>query len=191
MKIADSKQGGVEVQRTNYSGYGTTKIENILIVGKSKGNPSNASTYIDSAGIMTSHNENLMVDNIRFHNFDSNMSAFRSCSVCFRIRKTVSGATTGFINNVKFYNVEKRVSWQSLKNDIYLDMDGSLTGLNKKTWISAFFPHLINDDCHRDQTVKFNDSIICNSNVQIRRILFTGLQPNDNFMYKDIKVNKI
>ena len=188
MKIADSKQGGIEIQRTNYSGYGTTKIENVLIVGFSKGNPGNESSIKDAAGIMTSHNENLMMDNIRFHNFGPNMPAFHSCSVCNHFKMTVSGAVTGYINNVKFYNVQKKVRWTSLKNEIYMDMDGSLTETGERKYISGFFPHMVNKDCHRDQTIKFNDSIICNSNVQIRRILFTGLSPFDLFKYKEIKV---
>ena len=187
MQVADSREGAFEIQRTNYSGYGTTKIENALIIGKSKGNPSNDSTYNNTAGILTAHNENLMIDNIRFHNFHKGMATFHSCGSCFIAKYKVSGAITNYINNVKFYNVVSRIKWISMKNDIYLDMDGSLTGTGKKTWISGYFPHLINSDCVRDKTEKFDDCVICNYNVQIRRILFTGFHP-DIFLQKEMKV---
>ena len=188
MKIADSKQSAFVIQVTNYSSYETTKIENALIVGKSYGNPSNDSTYMNTAGILTSHNENLIVSNIRFHNFGNNMAAFHSCAFCFNTKKRVSGAITTFIKGIKFYNVKTKLKWISLKNDIFLDIDGSLTGKGEKSWIAGFFPHLINPNCKRDQSIEFNDSIICNSKVEIRRILFTGFNPLDLFLYKQIKV---
>ena len=85
------------------------------------------------------------------------------------------------------------------KNDVIYDEDGSLStafdGTSRPSaTIVGNFPHIaINEtNCQPATTVaSWDNAIICNQNVQIRRIFFTNLMDKKNFLMQNIKVISI
>lgn len=112
-----------------------------MIVGHS----ANADDFTLAAsphGIITPRTERFIVGNVKFFNFDlNNMAALGSCSHCFHAASTDSGARTVKFHDLSFTNVSKRIRYQEPWRAIYLDLDGSLTGLESNSWATANWKH--------------------------------------------------
>jgi hypothetical protein len=59
---------------------------------------------------------------------------------------------------------------------IFFDADGSLTGLGPNTWAIAHFLHNQQPECKTDLNAYGGQ--ICDSTVQVRRIVFFEANPN-------------
>jgi hypothetical protein len=62
--------------------------------------------YHNTRGVRTPGTDNFFVKNVKFYNFNENMSAFSSCSG----GRVLGGVTTKF-EGLEFVNVVNRVFW--------------------------------------------------------------------------------
>jgi len=116
---------------------------------------------------------------VHFTNLDYEGSgAFGSCSKCFFADSTDSDARTVTLNKLTFDDatVPIRAKWQEPWKSIYYDLDGSFTNFGPQSWASPYFLHNVQPECYVNLTVY--NGIICNSSVQVRRIVYHGPKPN-------------
>jgi hypothetical protein len=126
------------------------------------------------------------VHNVKFYNFDkSGKAAFGSCSHCFSVPSTDSGARTTTFSNIYFDStVTQKIRYETPFRDIFYDKDGSLTGLGPNSWATPYWRHNEQPECKvRDEF----DGLICDNTIQIRRIVFYNYAPNIFFLM-DMKV---
>jgi hypothetical protein len=131
------------------------------------------------------------VSNVRFYNFDlAGKAAIGSCSHCFHPASTDSGARTVTFSNLKFdqATVPIKIRYQAPYRDIFYDLDGTLTGLGPRTWATPYYLHNHQPECIVNKTVY--DGILCNSNVQVRRMVFNEYSPSI-FEIMPLKILKI
>jgi hypothetical protein len=92
----------------------------------------NTETYLDVSsphGIINPRQENFVVKNIKFYNFDFNdAAAISSCSHCSHDGSTDTGARTVTFSNLYFDpdTVPRRIRYGSPYNAIFFDTDGTL-----------------------------------------------------------------
>lgn len=151
-------------------------INGALIIGRSD-NADFITNTTASWGIITPRTENFQVHNVNFFNFDvAEKAALGSCSHCFFADSTDSGARTVTFSNIHFdSSVTIKIRYQFPWRDIFYDTDGSLTGLGPNTWALPYFPHNDQPECITDMQVY--DGLLCNSSVQVRRVVFYNFSP--------------
>lgn len=114
----------------------------------------------------------MLISDVRFHNFNSEKyetTAFGSCTFCWDSTLTISGGKTTRMEKLQFHNTTKKVWWEKNRNEIYWDMDGSLTGVhgqNGGAYVTPYYPHL-NDikHCKRNEDSIYDDAIVCSDDV--------------------------
>ena len=100
------------------------------------------------------------------------MAALGSCSHCFFDATTDSGARTTSFSGLHFdpKSVLIKIRYEIPYRDIFYDMDGSLTGLGPGSWATPYFLHNDQPECQHLQYLY--DGLICNSSIQLRRVVF-------------------
>ena len=129
-------------------------------------------------GVIGARTEGLTFNNVSFYNFDGeNMASIGSCSHCFFDATTDSGARTTHFRNLYFDPTTNpvKIRYETPYRDIFYDLDGSLTGLGPGSWATPWYPHNLQPEC-QGYLKEFN-GIICNSSVQIRRVVFYNYLP--------------
>jgi len=118
------------------------------------------------------------VHNVKFYNFDiAGKAAIGSCSHCFATPSTDSGGRTVVFSNLYFdKSVLIKIRYQEPRREIFYDLDGTLTGLGPKTWTTPYWKHNDQPGCQLQASVY--DGLICDSSVEVRRIIFYNYQPN-------------
>jgi hypothetical protein len=126
---------------------------------------------------------------VKFFNFDfNNAAALGSCSHCFHPAATDSGARTVTFTNLAFTNVDKKIMYQYPHKAIYYDTDGTLTGKGPQSWATFYYPHHDQSECeHLEDTY---NGVVCDNNVQIRRVAFWDWKPNGLFAGMGFKILK-
>lgn len=146
----------------------------------------NTETYLDVSsphGIINPRQENFVVKNIKFYNFDFNdAAALGSCSHCFHDAATDQGARTVTFSNLYFDpdTVPRRIRYETPYKAIFFDTDGTLTDLGPNTWATFYQrSHSYWDACQYDADIedKFN-GVICDDTVEIRSIKFSTYTPS-------------
>ena len=193
-KIAESRLCGVKIGQTNLTREDMANLNGILIVGLSK-NPENDTTiYRNARGIMTPRTDFLMINNISLYNFSLqyNMVAFESCADCNTLLKITGGKTTKFAN-VTFNNVDSKIVWGGTKKEIYLDLDGTLTGTGNRSMITPYYPHLSGlPECLTIlNSSLYDDAVLCNQSLQLRSLMFRNPIPNEMYRGLEIRVLRI
>jgi hypothetical protein len=191
-KLADNLVGGVEISEPNYSPlYNSTRVLNALIVGISANPtpPMRDFNYFNTRGVITGRAEGLLVEDVRFYNFNARMAAFGSCSHCWHPAARDSGGRTTKFSKLSFNNVTVRIAFIVPRNDIFQDLDGTFTDLPGGGWITPFYPHLAVPECKYDPLVF--DGVVCNNKVQVRRIAFFHPEPLDPFKGMPLNVWRI
>ncbi|TNV88211.1 hypothetical protein FGO68_gene8985 [Halteria grandinella] len=187
-KVADNLLAGIEFEKTLNITNGTgVHIYNALIVGRSK-NADELTNTTDSRGIIGSRTENFYVNKVRFYGFDvGDKAAIAACSHCFSPPSTDSGARTASFSNLHFdpATVTRKIRYQEPWRDIYFDIDGSLTGLGPGSWATPYWRHNHQPECQK--RLAEYDGLICNSSVQVRRVVFYKYLPN-YFENMDMKI---
>ena len=187
LKFADNLQSGIELTIGGAHAMQKLVISNVLAVGLTENAADNGVNLNDSIiynyywdrptrGIVTTRNDGVLVSDVRFYDWPPGTVAFMDCSHCEKNPATDSGARTAFIEKV-YYSPSfkgRKIQWNIPLRGIFRDLDGTLTG--KKGWATAYFPHNDVPECTRDET-NFN-GLICNDNVQVRRIVFYNYAPN-------------
>lgn len=56
-------------------------------------------------------------------------------------------------------------------NAIFNDLDGSLTDKGPDTWATHYYPHLVNENCEKIESL----GVACDSSVKMRRIAFDAV----------------
>jgi len=85
------------------------------------------------------------------------------------------GGQTTFFSNLSFYNSSPHVPyvfWNGYRRDIYVDLDGTLSNVTGGAMISPYYPHYngVSECVHEGEM--WDNAVICNSSIQLRRILF-------------------
>ena len=176
----------MEVELVNAVENGYAKIDGALIIGRSE-NADQLTNSTPSHGIIGPRTENFQVHNVKFYNFDvAGKAAFGTCSHCFSPPSTDSGGRTLTVNNIYFdQSVKIRIRYQVPYREIIYDMDGSLTGLGPNSFAMAYWRHNDWPECTKNMFVY--DGHICDSRVQVRRIVFHNYAP-DIFNMMDLKI---
>lgn len=143
-------------------------------------------------GIITSRQENFVIKNVHFYNFDwNNAAALGTCSHCFHDAATDEGART--ITTSGFYfdsTVPRRIRYQTPFKAIFKDLDGTLTEQGANSWATFYYrSHLWDGECLYDTDIEDTyNGVICNSNVELRTIKFSTYTPNGLFDGMGLKV---
>lgn len=105
-KTADSKKGGMQFHKTNYTKE-LVVAKNSIIVGYSQGNkPANVDVeYNEARGFIASRTDGLKGSGLRFYNFGPTMQPLQSCSECFSMKLWVVGSKTTMFENISYTNV--------------------------------------------------------------------------------------
>jgi len=115
-------------------------------------------------GVVTPFTDNFLVNNVRFYNFNTlGQSAIGSCTHCFHEHESEGGARTVTFAKLRFTQVSQRVRYSSPNKPIYYDVDGTLTGLGAKTWVTPYYKHNDWPECQYNEAVY--NGLICDSNV--------------------------
>lgn len=178
-KTADNILAGIEFSLTDDVIDGYAMIKDALVIGKTA-NAEPETLAASPHGIIAPRSENFTIDGAHFANFDftSGMAAaLGDCSHCFHAASTDSGARTYTTSNLEFTNVPRKIRYQYPERGIFHDMDGTLTGLGADTYATKGYKHTQQPECTLDTTLF--DGVVCDNTVQIRRVTFTGYQPNN------------
>jgi hypothetical protein len=178
---------GIEFSLTEF-GDNMAQVNGALIIGKS-GNTEEKLDWSSPHGIITPRTENFSVKNVKFYNFNFNdAAALGSCSHCFHTASTDSGARTTTFTNLEFTNADKRIRYQYPWKAIFYDTDGTLTGKGANSWATFYYPHHLQSECeHLEDT---HNGVVCDNNVQVRRIAFWDWKPNGLLSGMGFKVLK-
>ena len=166
-KCADSGIAGIEYSLTNEIADGYAKITGGMIIGNTGLN--NGDGILGTSrvwGIITARSEGMTVENVSFYNFDfAGSAAIGDCSHCFHPAATDSGARTVKTTGLVFDDatVPQRIFYQLPWRGIFLDLDGSLTGLGANSWATPNWIHNNVPEC----TVSMNkyNGLICTSAI--------------------------
>ncbi|CDW80878.1 ipt tig domain containing protein [Stylonychia lemnae] len=187
-KVADNLVGGIEFSLTGDVADGYAQIIDALVIGHSQ-NAEQITMDSTFHGIITPRSENFTVNGAKFYNFDQpGHACFGSCSHCFFPASTDSGARTVTFQRIYFHSTATtKIKYQYPFRDIFFDLDGSLTGKGPHTWATPFWQHNVQPECEVDLAVY--DGIICDSTVQIRRLVHYNYAPKifDNMEMKVLK----
>jgi len=189
IKSADNSQSGLEVSQLDSFPEGMAGFKNCVIIGKSQ-NPVVMKNNFNTSGIVTPRNDKFMVEDIRFYSFDG-LKLFASCSRCeVSPASTDSGGRTIFFRQIKSDDTEsKKVYWTIPRPAIFRDLDGTLTGSSGPAWVSPYFVHNEVPQCKRDE--KWDDGLICDNSVQVRRLAFSESQPSNIFAGQPLRILRL
>ena len=191
--IAESRLSGIQISQANFTREDETRINGAVIVGISTGNKDDDITrYVSAVGLTTPRTDNLLVKSVSFYNFSSlyGMAALKSCSKCWHFRTKITGGKTTKFSNLAFNSVDRKIIWDGLKKEVYIDLDGTLIGQTGS--ITSYHPHIDGiQECYVPSQQVYDNSIICNSNVQIRPVLFRSAQPDEMFRGLEIRAFKL
>lgn len=157
---------------------GYAKVCSALVIGYSE-NADQMTYDTPSHGVIGARTEGLTFNNISFYNFDKgNKACIGSCSHCSHSASTDSGGRTTTFSGLYFdpNTTPVKIRYETPYRDIFHDLDGTLTRLGPDTWTTPWYPHNLQPECQGYLT-EFN-GIICNSSVQIRRIVFYNYLPS-------------
>jgi hypothetical protein len=177
MKTADNLLAGIEFSLTGDMIGDYAQINGALIVGMTN----NTELYLEVSsphGIITPRTENFLINNVRFYNFNFNDAAtLGSCSHCFHDAATDEGGRTVRFSNLYFDDtVLIKIRYQTPYSAIYLDLDGTLTGLGANTWATPHRESHMWDSCtHLEDEY---DGVICDNTVEVRTIKFSTYTPS-------------
>jgi hypothetical protein len=136
-------------------------------------------------GIFCPQREYWYVVNSTFVNFGTS-GALTSCNGCLSPQTLWQGADTYRFSGLKFVNTTRRIVWSPTKKDMWWDLDGSLNGL-ANTMIVQYYPHNEWPECHVPDPAVYDQSLMCNPGVRIRRLGIDNVYPNQ-LSYTDVTV---
>ncbi|EAR99597.2 IPT/TIG domain protein (macronuclear) [Tetrahymena thermophila SB210] len=187
--LLDNKQSGFNVYLTNRTDEEVI-LRNSLIVGKSLGNPADDSDLENTRGLITPRTDGFRVESTHFANFDKKMTVFKSCSFCWHFKKWVQGGKLTKFIDISYANINSnKIFWENWRREIYQDLDGSLSGRGKPSWITPSGPHLKSQtSCATtsDENNQWDDGVICTQ--QVVRIEFSNPEKFDELYTKALYV---
>ena len=133
-------------------------------------------------GLWSPQDEYFNIDGATFVNYGDN-GAIAGCNECLADDSLSQGGFTIRTNNLKFVNSHKRLLHTAPFKEIWMDMDGSLTG---QVNASVTFARAHNQwaECRVDATGALDFGLVCDPSVRIRRVQFDGVTPKEmDFLY--------
>lgn len=73
---------------------------------------------------MTPNTDGLYVENVKFYNFNENMTAIGTCAVCWHLLKNITGGATTHFKNMYFdaTTVKRKLWWEVPRREILHDL---------------------------------------------------------------------
>lgn len=193
--IADSGMAGAQFHQTNFSREFVI-LQNSIIVGRTTNNGRPLANLTDVYGIITPRTDGFKASNIAFHKFPSQMTVFKSCSVCENelVRTTVG--VCSYFSGISYTDVNASyIFWNIPYREVYYDLDGSLSGTDfdgvtrTSATVIPYFTHMdIAGQCNNATNPPlWNGSLVCGSSTVVRKIMFTNPMPTSWFPNTKIK----
>lgn len=192
--IAESGLAGIQISQTNFTSEDQALINGSIIVGLSNNPDPNPTKYNQSVGIVTPRTDFLLVNNVTFYNFIAayNMTALLSCSVCWHPKLKITGGKTTKFSNLAFNNVSRKIVWNGTREEVYVDLDGSLMGTGQSNMLTPWYPHLDGiPECTTLNSSIYDFTVSCNSSIQLRPVMFRNLVPQEMFRGLEIRAARI
>ena len=166
-KCADSGIAGIEFSMTNEIADGYAKISGGMVIGNTGVNNDDGQLGTTRVwGVITPRTEGMTVENVSFYNFNfAGSAAIGDCSHCFHPAATDSGARTVRTSGLVFdaATVPQKILYQLPYRGIFLDLDGSLTGLGPNSWATPNWAHNRVTEC--TVSLPVHNGLICTSAV--------------------------
>jgi hypothetical protein len=109
--------------------------------------------------------------------------AITGCNDCENDDNYRQGGYTVRFSGLSWVNTERRVTWQPPFKDIFMDLDGTLTGgsgvagAGPGATVLPFFAFNSWPECARDGGAVFTAGHVCSAAVVVRRLQLDGVQP--------------
>ena len=191
-KVAENPESSMEIADLIRFNGGMASISDSIIIGYTNNPVTQNDLIYQTLGLITPRNDNLLVDNVRFYNFNKSgfIAPFSSCSRCEHSpASTDSDGRTHFFKNIKYDStITNKIKWSQPRRAIFRDLDGTLTGTVGGGWVTAYYPHLITKECRRDSL--WDDGVICDNSVQVRRVTFYDMFPT-SINGQDLKILQV
>lgn len=180
-------------------------VNNSIIIGQSQTNMANSTVNYTNgmAGAITPRSGQSNITNTRFYNYPAGSVMFKTCAFCDDSELFTNLGTELFIKNVTFTNVNGNYLFMiGMKRDVIYDLDASLAasfdgntiGRTSATIVSNW-PHIASYQQSRcvnsTSPAKWDNAIICDQTVTIRRIFITNALNLNDFNNQFIKVAQL
>lgn len=143
------------------------------------------------SGAMTGRSGVTNISNVRFYSFPTGSIMFQICVLCDDLLKYTNVGTEVLLSKLTFTDINGSYLFMiGLKRDVIYDLDGSLsmafdgTARTSGTIVSNW-PHIAmaqQDKCPQaSDTAGWDNAIMCNQLVSLRRVVFTNLAPTALF----------
>jgi len=184
-KVADHHKNGMEISYSEFSTpYQTARIHDALIIGKSGNTEDDVSGAI---GLTTPQTDGLLIENVRFHNFDDDMFPLGDESHSENVQSRDWGGVMHKFSGLSFTNSNKRISWNVPYRGIFHFLDDSYNGV-AGSYVTAYWPHLITPECKHEPDLY--NAINCDSTVAVKRVLFYNHVPNGIFSFQNLNIRR-
>ncbi|CAE7614256.1 PKHD1L1, partial [Symbiodinium sp. KB8] len=127
-------------------------------------------------GIFGPQNEYFYVDGATFVNY-GNPGVLAACAKCASQTDMKQGGYTYRYQNLRFVNSPKKTHWTLPRKQIFWDVDGSLTGIANGT-VLPFYEFNAWPECTHEGE-EYDDGMICDSSVRVRRVVIDGVEPQE------------
>ncbi|CAG9312591.1 unnamed protein product [Blepharisma stoltei] len=184
-KVADHHKNGIEISYSEFSTpYKTARIHDAVIIGKSGNTDNDVSGAI---GLTTPQTDGLLIENVRFYNFDDDMFPLGDESHSDNVQSRDWGGVMHKFSGLTFTNSHKRISWNVPYRGIFHFLDDSYNGV-AGSYVTAYWPHLITPECVYEK--ELYNAISCDSTVAVKRVLFYNLVSDGLFAFQNLNIRR-
>ena len=182
----DNKFSGVEYTtvQTPWGDKGAVVGDSLIAAHTNLANEDNITNVCTEAGVKLPHTYYFTVSNVTFYNFDQdNCHSIRACSFC---RGPKQGGFESRFSGITFMNSPRLTKWQWMHEQVFRDLDGSLTGTRGGALI-ATSPVLPPSCTHHPASSE--DSVngsLCTSETEFVRFAMT--EPVPSLTFRDLNV---
>jgi hypothetical protein len=153
-----------------------------------------------SFGVILPRTGEVIIENVRFYKFTTDMTVWQTCSKCDNILLYTNFGAAAFVSKIKYSDINgKFFNMLGLKREVFYDMDGTATNgvfdANTRTSATVAFgwPHLMQDPACKpagDLTL-WDNACTCDPTVTVRQVMFTNLAKKDEFKSISIKARML
>eukprot|EP00007_Cunea_sp_BSH-02190019_P009900 CAMPEP_0174228976 /NCGR_PEP_ID=MMETSP0417-20130205/58_1 /TAXON_ID=242541 /ORGANISM="Mayorella sp, Strain BSH-02190019" /LENGTH=3668 /DNA_ID=CAMNT_0015306471 /DNA_START=321 /DNA_END=11327 /DNA_ORIENTATION=- len=214
--VADCMEAGVEVSEV-LAAEGEARLVDSVIVSRSQIQPE--AVRQGSVGFFAPRSEGYAVRGLHLVNFDDaerGDHAFSSCAGCWHGAATDNGVRRTTFELVTYDSVANLVDFGTPFKALFRDLDGSLSGETGGATITPYWPHLAESDSCRlgpgsaaippsaplpaDQDedacphggCELPDTyLLCDADVEVRRLAFYDQEPAYWLDYRDLVVRQL
>ena len=197
--ISDTVESGLEYQ-TSWDAWGGPMIKDSVIIARSElsgytggdgsrkkralTDSTSRTTKCSNAGIVLPKSRHLIVDGVKFLNFDQdNCAAVRACGHC----KDRQGGYESRLQNIEYFNTPNKARWKWQHETWLEDLDGSFAGAGAGYSVLPYNPNLSPDLCTFGDDGFGTDGLpgaICDDTVSYHRMAFNNPLPS-SLLYKE------